>query len=83
MKYESYIDQIISENHIDLDDVLLSKNGNEVSIADFVQKTKKMEPWHRRLISDLTELQMEHGDIRKYMQKYTEEKMDSGFGFKE
>lgn len=82
MKYEHYIDQLVAENQIDIDEILMIKNGEKITIKDFVEKTKGMPPWHRRLLGNFAEIQGIHGDIKVYMRSYVDEKMNDGFQFK-
>ena len=80
--YDYCIDCIIEENQIDLDEVLLTKSGESITVADFIMKTKCMSPLHRRLINNFREIKEVHGDVKTYMRGYIEEKINDGFKFK-
>lgn len=83
MEYETYIKQAVKKNQMNQDEILLSRDGENITVADFIEKTKQMKPWHRRLINDFTELQRSRSDIREYMRKYIIEKLNDGFEFKQ
>lgn len=51
-KYEYYIDRIVAENQIKPDEILIKKSGESITVKDFVEKTKQMRHWHRRLLSN-------------------------------
>ena len=81
-EYDHCINCIIEENQINLDEILLTKNGESITVADFIMKTKYMSPWHRRLINNFRDIKEVHGDVKAYMRRYIEEKVNDGFKFK-
>ena len=79
--YEQIINEVIRKRHISYEEVLFSDNGLVVTVKEFVDKTKKMTEWHRRLTDDLCDIESENGDVRKYMIEFVKEKMKKGYSF--
>lgn len=83
INYEQIIDEIVKTRNLDLEEVLTREKDEVVTLRDFIVKSKKMTPWHKRLADNLCDIQAENGNILKYLREYTEDKIKSGFSFTE